>query len=301
MPEIILHGASSFLGKHFARRLYSNNIPFIIVARNKSDLSVWENLQGIKLLRYNNSIGEINLNIESSSTFYEFSWQGVFGVDRNDPSQITTNIPLIISSIEFANRIGSKHWIGIGSQAEYGNLDKKISESDFCNPTTLYGKSKLISGNISKELCKSFNMQHSWLRLFSVYGPDDNHEWLIQYLIKKMLKNEPIDVTKAEQIWDYLFVEDISDLLLKLSNSGGVGIANLGSGNGIVVKEIINIIKDKTGSNSIINFGAIPYRPDQVMKMEADIKKLREHTGWSPNTDFETGIQKTINSLMVKN
>ena len=147
------------------------------------------------------------------------------------------------------------------------------------------------------ELCKEYNMQHSWLRLFSVYGPHDNHEWLIQYLIKKMLANEPIGVTKGEQVWDYLYIEDICDLLLTLSQLDGVGICNLGSGKGIKVRDIINIIKEKTNSSSIINFGAIPYRPDQVMKMEADITKLIEHTNWIPSTNFETGIQKTISSI----
>lgn len=300
MPEIIIHGASSFLGKHFARYLHANNIHFTVLARLSSDIRFLEKWGNVEIIRYNNSLKEIKCTPIVNNIFFEFSWHGVFGTERNDSKQISINIPLVISSVEFANHIKSHHWIGIGSQAEYGNLDKKICESDECHPTTLYGKAKLLSSQITAELCKSYKIEHSWLRLFSVYGPDDNHEWLIQYLIKKMLKNEVIDVTKGEQIWDYLFVEDISEVLLKLSKLNGVGIVNLGSGHGIKVKSIINLIKEKTKSDSQINFGAIPYRKEQVMEMKADISKLSLHTKWKPETSFETGIQKTIDFMKLK-
>lgn len=300
MPEIILHGVSSFLGKHFAKFLNAHNIHFTVLARHSSNISFLENCQNISIIRYHKSLNEIQGIDFPMSTFFEFSWHGVFGTERNDPAQLSVNVPLIISSIELAHAIHSRHWVGIGSQAEYGNLDKHITETDSCHPTTLYGKSKLICSNLSAELCNAYQIEHSWLRLFSVYGPDDNHEWLIQYLIKKMLRNEVIDVTKGEQIWDYLYVEDISEVLFKISTLNGVGIANLGSGSGIQVKAIINLIKEKTGSSSAINFGAVPYRPDQVMEMKADISKLASHTGWNPKTSFESGIQKTIDFMKIK-
>jgi UDP-glucose 4-epimerase len=302
MPDIVIHGATSFLGKHFLRKLISNQIPVTVFARETSNLSVIENNSLVRIVRYKKSLNEVktdSLNLETP-VFFEFSWHGVFGADRNIPEQISVNIPLIISSITIANQLHSKHWIGIGSQAEYGNLDKRINESDECNPTTLYGKSKLWCSQISSELCKSFGMEHSWLRLFSVYGPNDNHEWLIQYLIKEMLNDKDINVTKGEQLWDYLFVEDISEMFFKLTDAKGVGIANLGSGKGVKVRYIIEKIKELTESNSKINFGAIPYRDDQVMLMEADINRLSNHLNWMPETSIEVGLKKTIESFKVK-
>src|SRR3984957_7461592 len=279
---IIIHGATSFLGKHFLRKSISNQIFVTVLARESSNLTSIENNSSIRIIRYKKSLNEVNidsLNVESP-VFFEFSWQGVFGADRNIPEQISVNIPLIISSITLAHQLHSKHWIGVGSQAEYGNLDKRITEMDECNPTTLYGKSKLWCSQISSELCKSYAMEHSWLRLFSVYGPYDNHEWLIQYLIKEMLNDKDINVTKGEQLWDYLFIDDISEMLFKLKDAKGVGVANLGSGKGVKVRYIIEKIKELTESKSQINFGAIPYRDDQVMLMEADITRLSNHLNW---------------------
>lgn len=299
MPNIIIHGASGFLGKHFLRKLIAEKIPVIVFARESSNLASIENDSLVKIYRYKNSLSEINpekIKI-SSPVFFEFSWQGVFGSERNKDEQTSVNIPLITSSINLANNLNAGHWIGIGSQAEYGNLDKRISENDVCNPTTLYGKAKLQCAQLSAELCKKFGIEHSWLRLFSVYGPDDNHEWLIQYLIKEMLLNKDINVTKGEQLWDYLYIDDVSEMFFKLKDATGVGIANLGSGKGAQVKYIIEKIKELTNSKSKINFGAIPYRDDQVMLMEADITKLSNHLNWFPKASMEEGLKKTIDSI----
>ena len=303
MSDILIHGATSFLGKHFLRKLISERTPVIILARESSNLSSVESNSLVKIVRYKKTLSEIDISsINSKSlSFFEFSWSGVFGSDRNNPEQITVNIPLIISSIELANQHKAKHWIGIGSQAEYGNLNKRLNEDDSCKPTTLYGKSKLICSQISSELCKYFGMEHSWLRLFSVYGPEDNHEWLIQYLMREMLGNKEINVTRGEQLWDYLYVDDIAEMFLKLKDAKGVGIANLGSGKAVQVKYIIEKIKEFTKSNSRINFGQVPYRDDQVMFMEADVSKLSNHLNWSPKTSIEEGLIRTINFMQLKN
>jgi len=233
--------------------------------------------------------------------FIDCAWNGVFGSERNDSAQLSVNIPMVISSVKTAHHIGAHHWIGFGSQAEYGNLNKRISESEECKPTTLYGKSKLLCAEITAELCKSYNMEHTWLRLFSVFGPDDNHDWLIQYLIKEMVSNKDINVTKAEQFWDYLYIADIVLMLEKLVEHDGLGIVNLGSGKATQLKFIIDKIKDLTQSKSVINYGAVPYREDQVMFMEADITKIGESLIWQPEISVEEGLRRTVNFLMQQN
>jgi len=301
MNNIVIHGASSFLGKSFINSLLTKNINILIVARSTSQIQNYESSPNITVIRYNKSISEIDCQRLQATypTFFDFSWNGVFGTDRNTPEQFTVNIPLIISSIEFATKLGVKHWIGVGSQAEYGSSKNIITEDDICNPTTMYGKSKLICSKISSELCEAYNIEHSWLRLFSVYGPNDNHDWLIPYLIKEMLMDKDINVTKGEQIWDYLYIDDVSEVLFKLMHAKGVGIANLGSGQPIVIKDLIKKIKSLTNSNSNINFGAIDYRSDQVMSMLPNISKLKTHLNWEPKINLEIGLKDTIKSFKV--
>lgn len=302
MPDIVIHGGSSFIGKHFIRKLNGQDKSIIILARENSNLKFCENFNSLKIYRYKNSCEElIDKKWElTNPIFYEFSWNGVYGADRNSSEQITINIPLIISSLKFAKEVKAKHWIGIGSQAEYGNLNKKISETDICKPTTLYGKSKLLCSQISDDLCKSYGIEYTWLRLFSVFGPDDNPNWLIPYLISGMLKNNTINTTKAEQCWDYLYIDDVVNVLFKLMDSKGLGVVNLGSGKSIQIKCLIEKIKELTNSSSSINIGSIPYRNDQIMFMEADIRKLAHLLEWKPLIEIEEGLLKTVRNFSDK-
>lgn len=296
MPEIVVHGASGFLGRHFGRFLAMKKIPFVIIGRETSDLSAFDSIENCKIIRYKTTLVETLNQIPAihDGVFFDFAWQGVFGSERNQVSQIVANVPNHLQSIELASVLKCKHWVGIGSQAEYGRKESRIFEHDALLPETIYGKSKVIASQMSESLCKSLGLEFSWLRLFSVYGPNDNHPWLIPYLIQQMAKGDPVDVTKGEQFWDYLYIGDVCESLFKLSSTKGVGFANLSSGKAIQVKELILLVKEIMLSKSEIHWGKIPYRPDQVMFMEGDNQKLSRHCGWTPTTNLRTGLTETI-------
>ncbi len=294
-----VHGASSLIGKNFCKYLLSKGYLIIIFSRSTSNLEFLENQPNVVIYRYDKSILELidKVSKVDNAVFVDIAWDGVFGTEKNNPKQITINIPQIISSIELSKNIGVKHWIGFGSQAEYGNINSqtKIDERFPCDPATLYGKSKLFCSKISEELCRVYGIEHSWLRLFSAYGPYGNHKWFVDYLIEEMRNNNILNITKCEQYLDYLYVDDISDLLILLGKSKGVGIANLGSGKATQLKDVVEIIRFLTKSKSIINYGAVEYKSDQGMFNEADISKLSDILGWKTKVGIEQGLSNVIN------
>ncbi len=293
-----IHGASSLIGKNFCKYLLSNGYSFTVIARAESKLDFMENEKNISIYKYNKSISELVGKIPKikDGVFIHLAWAGVFGTEKDIPSQITFNIPELIYSIELSNSIEIKHWIGFGSQAEYGNINSKnkIDENFPLNPITLYGKSKVICSNVARELCKTYNIEYSWLRLFSSYGPNGTHKWFIDYLIDEMKNNKVLNVTKCEQYLDYLHVDDISELLVLLSKTKGIGVANLGSGKAVQLKKILETIHTITNSKSVINYGALEYKSDQGMFNEADISKLSKMTGWKPKIGIEDGLSDMI-------
>jgi len=294
---IIIHGATSFLGKNFLWSLIPDGYKIIIFSRISQDLSFIPESSNIVIHKYTSleELFERDLAIDKNSFFYEFSWYGVFNDKRNDEEQFTINVPLIMNSIKLAKHCDSKQWIGIGSQAEYGNLDCKISESMRCKPTTMYGKSKLLCSQLAEELCIANNIEFTWLRLFSLYGPKDNHQWFVHYLVERLLNNDEIDMTMGEQKWDYLYIDDAIEILKKiLMISQGLGIANYASGINITLKEFVLLAKELSNSKSIINFGKIPYRDDQVMNMEADISKISNLLDWKAKCNYSYGLKTII-------
>ena len=48
------------------------------------------------------------------------------------------------------------------------------------------------------------------------------------------------------------------------------------------------------GTGIVPEYGALPYRADQVMHLEADISRLTAATGWRPVTDLVEGLAATV-------
>ena len=133
----------------------------------------------------------------------------------------------------------------------------------------------------------------TWLRLFSCYGPDDNPLWLVPYLIARLLRGERPRLTAAEQVWDYLYVDDVATAVIGALDTGACGIFNLGSGEARPLREIIVKIRDAIDPALALGFGEVPYRPDQVMHLEADIGAFSAATGWRPTISLDQGIGAT--------
>lgn len=297
--KIFLTGASGFVGSFFLRDILSSDQHEVAVLLRDPEkaLRIADILHHTKIIQGNlNKQKDFENELETfkPEAFVHLAWNGVMGSDRNSTTQ-WRNVTETLELVEMASRLGAKDWIGLGSQAEYGPCQNKIDETTNTNPTTLYGVSKLAACKLSERLCQELGIRHSWLRLFSSYGPNDNSDWLIPYLISTLFKGEKPSLTNAEQLWDYIYVEDVASAITAvLKNKSASGIFNLGSGTALSLRTMIENIRDLIDKDLILGFGELAYRSDQVMHLEANISRLKLMASWTPNFDFETGIEKTV-------
>ena len=61
------------------------------------------------------------------------------------------------------------------------------------------------------------------------------------------------------------------------------------------IKEVILYLKEITNSTSSLNFGAIPYRENELMKSETDNSALL-NLGWEPENSIKNGLKKCLTS-----
>ena len=140
-----------------------------------------------------------------------------------------------------------------------------------------------------------YGVGFTWLRLFSAYGPADTPQWMIPYTILTLLKRQKPALTLGEQRWDYLYVEDAVRAIWRAAISPEArGIVNLGSGEAYGIRSIAERIRDLIGPDLPIGFGEVPYRPDQIMHLQADISRLKEATGWAPQVSLDDGLRRTV-------
>jgi nucleoside-diphosphate-sugar epimerase len=223
------------------------------------------------------------------------AWSGVGNTNRSDRLQISDNIESSCRLLEAAAVHGASRFIGIGSQGEYGLFDRKISEDDLPRPTSLYGAAKLAVHCLTRQLAAQAGLSYAWVRIFSTYGPGDNPHWLIPVLIDQMLDGHRPRTTLGEQLWDYLFIDDLAKAVISIAvRSAAQGVFNLGSGRPIRIRAVVEKVRDLIAPELELVFGEIPYGPDQVRHMEANIDRLRAMTEWRPSTSIDDGLAATV-------
>ncbi len=222
------------------------------------------------------------------------AWSGVGNKTRFERLQITDNVETSCVLAEAAVSAGATAFIGMGSQGEYGAASS-MHEDALPAPTSLYGAAKIAALYLTRQLAAQAGLRHAWLRLFSTYGPQDNEGWLIPMLIVEMLAGRRPRTTLGTQSWDWLHVDDVARAILSVATAPAAeGIFNLGSGQAIAVREVIERIRDLAAPGMELVFGEVPFRPDQVMYMKADITRLKAATGWSPRIPIDEGLAQTV-------
>ena len=302
-PTILLTGISGFLGSAIAEKLSAK---YTVIGLIRKSSNLWRlleiNQNNIKLLDIESPALDIELNKLKPNILIHSAWNGVAAADREDwPGQIQ-NIELTTNMLLLAKKIGIKKIIGLGSQAEYGDFEGKIDESFLPNPLSAYGVSKLATMHIAQTFCNINNIEFIWLRLFPLYGEKEDLNWFIPMVIQNALQNNSLNLTACEQRYGYLHITDFTKAIeqVVINSSNTSGIYNLSSHFSIQLKSIVELIIKETKTSGHFNFGALPYRPNQVMQMEGNSNKFYDTFNFSVTNNLEENISKLIKYYQSK-
>ena len=302
-PTILITGITGFLGSHIAENLVDNGIQVIGLKRKGSDVWRCEGFEDkiIWVEIDNEGFFKDELKKYSFDTIIHGAWIGVDSNSRDNWSEQSKNIPFLVSLLDVAKTVGVKKFIFLGSQAEYGNIDGKISEDHKTNALNAYGSIKLACLEVLKTFCETNTIIWIWLRLFSLFGEKENKNWLIPSLVASMLTIKQMDFTPGEQKYAYLYVKDFALTLYKISTMPiESGVYNISSNETRTIKSLIEDIRNYINPEFILNFGALKYRDNQSMHMEGDILKLCSQIGEVEFTDFNEALHNCITSYIKK-
>jgi UDP-glucose 4-epimerase len=297
--RVVVTGAGGFIGAHVVHTLMTRGHTVTALVRPGSDAwrleRVRDSVDVVAVdLRTPQSAARV-LGAASPEVVCDLAWHGVGNRLHGDASQLSANLQVHLDWLVAGANARVRRWIGLGSQAEYGPQPARIDERCLPEPTTLYGTAKLCTGLASRSVAREAGIELAWLRLFSAYGPMDRPGWLIPSVILALLRGDCPDLTLGTQKWDYLFVQDVAAAIADAAESTSLdGVFNLGSGEAIAVRTIIESVRDLIDPNLPLGFGKLPFRQNQIMHLEADIGRFTSATGWRPTVPMSIGLARTV-------
>jgi len=160
-------------------------------------------------------------------------------------------------------------------------------------PRSLYGVCKNATRQILESFCAQSGMRFAWTRFFLLYGPMEPKERLLPYVVLTLLKGEVAKCTSGEQVRDFLHVEDAASAMWAVAKSDLSGPVNIGSGQPIKVRTVVETIAQHLQREENVAFGALPANPEEPPLLLADVRRLESVVGWKPSLTLQEGVAET--------
>ncbi|MGJ3416025.1 dTDP-glucose 4,6-dehydratase [Bacillus sp. Je.9.29.b] len=309
----LITGGAGFIGLNFVKLLLQDTNVRLTVFDKLTYASHPDEMEELlKLSHFRFIQGDITLQHELDQAFDEvydaiIHFAAESHVDRSIESAepfIQTNVLGTYRMLEAVLKGKAKKLIHISTDEVYGDLepdDPAFTEQTPLSPNNPYSASKASSDLLVKSYIHTHQLPAMITRCSNNYGPYQHEEKLIPTIIRKAVNGEKIPIYgDGRQIRDWLYVEDHARAVKKVLENGTAGqIYNIGGGNEKTNLDLTKTILSQLGiSHDQIAF--IQDRKGHDRRYAIDASKLKGELGWTQETSFEEGIEKTINWYRTK-
>ncbi|MFF2413150.1 dTDP-glucose 4,6-dehydratase [Bacillus safensis] len=309
----LITGGAGFIGLNFVKLLLQDADVRLTVFDKLTYASHPEEMDELlKLSHFRFVQGDITLQHELDQAFDEvydaiIHFAAESHVDRSIESAepfIQTNVLGTYRMLEAVLKGKAKKLIHISTDEVYGDLepdDPAFTEQTSLSPNNPYSASKASSDLLVKSYIHTHQLPAMITRCSNNYGPYQHEEKLIPTIIRKAVNGENIPIYgDGQQIRDWLYVEDHARAVKQVLENGTAGqVYNIGGGNEKTNLDLTKTILSQLGiSHDQIAF--IQDRKGHDRRYAIDASKLKGELGWTQETSFEEGIEKTINWYRAK-
>lgn len=305
MKSVIVTGANGFIGQKLVRMLSKNNVKTYAVIESDDINNPFKELGNVEIIRSNlDDIESLYSLIPNNQidVMYHLAWSGVSTALKDDYEMQIKNISYSINIMKLCHKLKVNKIIFTGSASEYAYNDGDITGYNNPSPSDFYSAAKVSVHYMCSMYAKKNGLNFIWTLISSIYGPKRNDNNLITYTIKSLLSKQTPEFTKLEQIWDYIYVEDLINALYLVGCCGKYGkVYPIGSGVARPLHYYVSVIQKLIDEQIPVNIGALPYKNTSIDNSILDISDLIKDTGFMPKYTFEDGIKETINYFRDEN
>jgi nucleoside-diphosphate-sugar epimerase len=192
-------------------------------------------------------------------------------------------------------RCGGRRALLIGSCAEYDlRSGGTYSEDMKPSPATLYGACKLALQSVTAAASAGLNVTVAWARLFYLFGPGEHADRLVSSVVNSLIRDQPAMIRHGRLVRDFMYAEDAAAALVSVLASEWSGPINVASGSPVSVATISSDVARIMHKPHLMRCHAVASAIQEPDAIVADVTRLRDRVGWTPQFTREEGLERTI-------
>jgi UDP-glucose 4-epimerase len=180
--------------------------------------------------------------------------------------------------------------------ALYGDVTEPAREELPVSPSSPYAIHKFTAENYLEFFRNEYGLDSITLRLANVYGPRQfkgGEGAVVAVFTNSIIEGKVATLYgDGSKTRDFVFVGDVVSACLLAMKSAYSGMLNIGTGQRISMLDLIKTIEKVNGNELAFNFAE--NRPGEVRDSILNIEKAKKELGWSPKTDLEAGLRRTL-------
>ena len=307
--RILITGGSGFIGSHLSHRLLSEGHDVLVVdnfyTSSRENISHLLGNPKFEIIRHDVTAP---LAVEVDAIYHLACPASPVHYQRFPVQTIKTSILGSLNMLELANKLQIPILLSSTSEV-YGDPQISPQVEEYwgnVNPIGIracYDEGKRAAETLFFDFHRQYSVNIKVARIFNTYGPNmsPNDGRVVSNFIMQALRSEDITIYgDGSQTRSFCYVDDLVTGLIKLMESPNSvhGPINLGNPIERTVKNLAEMVIDKTKSKSKIIFSELPQ--DDPKQRKPDISKARNFLNWEPKIDIDQGLDSTIKYFKTK-
>lgn len=270
---VAVTGSRGFLGSEIVKVLRKPG--FEVIELSKSTINYHD-------------VGALTSALIDVEILVHTGWSGISRNERDNAELQKINIEISKNLILACQTAHVSHFVGLGSQAEFGNQHGPFEDNQQTSPSTHYGFAKCSV----LEFLQESNLDFTWARIFSAYGQGDNRDWIFTRAVNALKNKKELRVGNCSQLWSFTHKLDIAYGVQWIIENNIFEAVNLSSLEVKTLRSYIETLENLSGQTKLIKF-------IEDNKVQNDIypSEGKMHiSGWKPQIHIAEGFTNCLKS-----
>jgi dTDP-glucose 4,6-dehydratase len=306
--KVLITGAGGFIGSHLVDELLNKNadVTAFVHYNARNDRGMLEGRYNKMTPHFTAIAGDVTDSLFVKKAVAEkdvvFHLAALIGIPYSysaPESYVNTNIKGTLNIMqacldEEVTRVVHTSTSEVYGTAQYTPIDEKHP----LQGQSPYSASKIGADKIAESFYCSFGLPVTTIRPFNTFGPRQSTRAVIPTIITQVLTSNTAKLGSLTPVRDLTYVADTVQGFIRLAESKNtIGkTINIGSGRGVTIGELANLIIERVNPQASILCDQERVRPkmSEVMQLICDNRMAKDLTGWQPKYSLEEGLTLTI-------